>query len=308
MKKFTTLSLILAFTPSVLLALGINKGIYGADNRDEPALSSNPKIHQYAQATAAMVDSEILRFIPDLESYIFPTSSIGDDDDLCADEKFFNQSHIATCSGFLVKDDILITAGHCVESQEDCDSFNWVFDYTNSSKLLSKNNVYKCKKIISRNKKESFFSMRDYAIIQLDRKVKDRTPLKVRTSGRVKKGTPIAMLGHPTGLPLKYDASSKVARHWNKFEKKNLISRIGTFFKRTSYFTATVDAFAGNSGSPVINMETDEVEGILVSGGRDYQYDFDRACTESVRIEDNDNNAEEVVFKITKISELKDLL
>ena len=308
MKKTALILATLSLLPNMIFAFGMPKGIYGTDNRSEPALSTNPKIHLYAQATAAMVDSEILRFIPDLNSYIFPTSTLGEDNEVCSTERFVNQTHIATCSGFLVAKDIIITAGHCVETQADCDDFRWVFDYTSGSTLLNQKDVYKCKKIISRTKKDSFFSMRDYAIIQLDRAANDRTPLKVRTSGRVKKGTRLAMLGHPTGLPLKYDANARVAKHWNKFEKKTLVTRVQTFFKRTSYFTANLDAFAGNSGSPVINMDTDEVEGILVSGGGDYTYDFERDCSVATIFEDSDNEAQEIVFKITKIKELKKLL
>lgn len=303
------LILLLLFTFSQLsYALALPKGVYGVDNRHEPNESSNPKIRQYASATAAMVESDILRFMPDLNSYIFPTTSFAEDYEMCSDQRFGEQTHIASCSGFLIADDILITAGHCVENQTDCDTHKWVFDYTNQSTMLNKNDVYGCKEIIDRNYKDTFFSLRDYAIIRLDRTVENRKPLKVRTSGRVKKGTPIVMLGHPSGLPLKYDANAVVAKHWNKFEKKNLITRIGTFFKRASYFTARLDAFAGNSGSPIINLETGEVEGILVSGGKDYTYDYGRDCAIVQKYEDSDDQAQEVVFKITKVKELEDLL
>ena len=307
MNKIILLTISSMILPATLLATS-PKGIYGADNRSEPAYSSNPKIRQYAKATAAMVNSKILRFIPDLNSYIFPTTTLGEDKNLCSDQNFYQQSHISSCTGFLVSKDILITAGHCVEIEQDCKDYRWVFDYTNTSTLLNKKDVYKCKKIINRKKTDNFFAFRDYTILQLEREVTDREPLKVRTKGRVKKETPLVMLGYPSGLPIKYDDSATVARHWNKFEKENFSARIKTFFQRASYFTANLDAFQGNSGSPVINLNTGEVEGLLVLGAGDYTYDFDRMCGLVQNHKHTDSEAQEVVFKITKIKELKALL
>ena len=43
------------------------------------------------------------------------------------------------------------------------------------------------------------------------------------------------------------------------------------------FFQTNLDAFGGNSGSPVLNSETGEVEGILVRGEIDYSYDS-RGC------------------------------
>ncbi len=307
MHKILTLLSLLSWSSSLLATSYYNKGVYGLDNRQEPYQSSNSAIHRYASATAAMVPADILRYIPELKSYIFPTSTLAEDINLCSDERFGDQTHIAICSGFLVGKDILVTAGHCIETADDCKNFKWVFDYTNESQLLNRDNVYGCEKVISRLRKENNFVLRDYAIIKLDREVEDRTPLKFRTKGRVRKGTPLILIGHPTGLPLKYDANATVARKWNKYEVQNLKTRFFTFFKRNSYFTARLDAFAGNSGSPVINANTGKVEGILVAGSNDYIYDGNNECVRVERFTDSDREAQEIVFKITQIPELKDI-
>jgi hypothetical protein len=174
--------------------------------------------------------------------------------------------------------------------------------------LIKKENVYNCEKIVTRSRRDTFFKFADFAIIQLDRPVNDRTPLKVRLHGRVKKGTELVLLGHPSGLPLKYDANGRVTHHWNKFEKENLKSRVKTFFQRANYFTANVDSFAGNSGSPLINKKTGEVEGILILGADDYTFDFSRGCTVTKKYLDEDSEVQELGFKINKIKGLKKII
>ena len=64
-------------------------------------------------------------------------------------------------------------------------------------------------------------------------------------------------MGHPSGLPLKYADGARV------FETEN------------DYFSTNLDTFGGNSGSPVFNADTLEVEGILVRGDTDYVMDFE---------------------------------
>ena len=91
---------------------------------------------------------------------------------------------------------------------------------------------------------------------------------------------------------------------WNLKEKLSISTRISTFFQRAFYFTANVDAFSGNSGSPIINKSTGKVEGILIEGGRDYQHNYTDACTEVVKKSDEADVTEEVAFKITKVRDL----
>jgi V8-like Glu-specific endopeptidase len=84
--------------------------------------------------------------------------------------------------------------------------------------------------------------------------------LKFRTQGQIEEGTPIVVIGHPTGLPTKVSAGANV-RSVNDI-----------------YFIANLDTFGGNSGSAVFNAETGDIEGILVRGERDYIYSSARGC------------------------------
>jgi hypothetical protein len=88
---------------------------------------------------------------------------------------------------------------------------------------------------------------RDFALVQLDRPAKGRTPLKL-ASGR-EKALPLSMIGFPLGMPSKYSSGAKV-----------LLDDAS----RQSFIT-NLDAFEGNSGSPVFNRQM-EVVGILVAG------------------------------------------
>jgi len=112
----------------------------------------------------------------------------------------------------------------------------------------SHDNLYKCKNVVF----ATLGGEEDYAIIQLDRKVVGREPLKLRKSGKINKDQSIFVMGHPSGLPLKYADGAKVFSH------------------EGAYFSTNLDTFGGNSGSPVFNLETYEVEGILVRGNQDY--------------------------------------
>ena len=70
----------------------------------------------------------------------------------------------------------------------------------------------------------------------------------------------------------------------------------------------SVDAFLGNSGSPVINTETGKVEGILVEGGKDYIYNSIDRCSESIRKSDHHDDVEELSYKITKVKDLERII
>src|SRR5690606_32537433 len=97
----------------------------------------------------------------------------------------------------------------------------------------------------------------DYTVIRLERivTVPDAVPLEIRRSGNAAPGTPGGMIGHPAGLP------KKVAFG----EETRVISS-----DQDKYFVANVDAFGGNSGSPVFNQVTGLVEGVLVRGEPDF--------------------------------------
>lgn len=227
--------------------------IYGEDNRVDAYASTNSALVELSRSTAVLIPAENIKKSFWSKNIEIKAKTLKERN-ICDGERFLNQPTAGNCSGFLVSEKHLVTAGHCVKNAR-CSSDAIVFDYKmeNETEINLKPepaNVYKCKKVISHSFDSS--NRNDYALIELDRKVEGRRPLNFRKSGLVTEGSKLAVIGYPTGLPVKIADGSKVR---DVFE---------------IYFKADLDTFGGNSGSAVFNMDTHEVEGILVRGETDY--------------------------------------
>jgi len=268
--------------------------VYGEDNRIE-TYSSTKAEKALANSTAGMVANNKITKIGD--KYMLPPYTIETGMGLCKDEKFSQQPSAVVCSGFLVGPDLLVTAGHCITDQVDCDSMTWVFDYKEVKKtartniLIPKKSVYKCSKVIEAKLESKDGNKIDYALIKLDRVVEGKTPLAFRTKGKVKTDQKIVVIGNPSGLPQKVAAGSKVLINTN-----------------TNFFQADLDTFGGNSGSAVFNADSGVVEGILVRGAQDYEDDEVAKCrrvhSTTQKIEDFKKYGESV-SRITDVKTLK---
>lgn len=279
MKKILSIVLLVS-----LNAFGSQKVIYGDDNRLDWYESSNTMYRDLALSTAAMINKNSLIKKSD---YFTISGTTLRGRGVCANERFADQITSANCSGFLVGDDLLVTAGHCIKNEKDCANYSWVFDFRLKFKgdkgiTVSQNSVYNCKNIIER--KQDSFGKDDYALIRLSKQVTGKTPLTYRKTGKIKKGASLVVIGHPTGLPTKIADGAHVRRRKNK------------------YFVANLDTYGGNSGSAVFNAKTSEVEGILVRGATDYI--SRNGCRQSNRVGNNAGRGEDVTY-ITNIEALK---
>lgn len=286
MKKILSITLLLVSSTLIASTSG-TKVIYGDDNREDVINSTNSMYVELSKSTAGMIPKSSLRTSTDGKIKIRGTalSSRG----ICSSERFATQPTAANCSGFLVGENLLVTAGHCIRSASDCSRYNWVFDYKieqegQTSISVDKNSVYSCKRIISRALTRS--NMDDWALLELDRKVTDRRILDYRRNGKISKGEPLVVIGHPTGLPTKIADGANV---------RSL---------RGKYFVANLDTYGGNSGSAVFNANTGIVEGILVRGETDYRYDSSQGCRVSNVVSDNAGRGEDVTY-IMNIPELQ---
>ena len=198
---------------------------------------------------------------------------------LCTTERFYAQPQGGFCTGFLVAKDVIATAAHCLDYNR-CSELVFSFDYSyanqTSGKIekISKNRHYRCQEVLIKD------SRVDFALIQLDRDVIGRTPLKLSLRS-TKVGEDLFMIGHPKGLPLKVAGGAYV--------RSNIEDQ--------TFFMANTDSYRGNSGSPVFNAQTNEVEGILVNGETDYVLDQNLNCAKSYECE-NDSCDGEGVAKI----------
>ncbi|UCD51863.1 MAG: trypsin-like peptidase domain-containing protein, partial [Phycisphaerales bacterium] len=103
-----------------------------------------------------------------------------------------------------------------------------------------------------------------WGLVRLDRAVKGVTPLALRRTGQVADGQPVLMVGYPWGVPRKYAAGAIVREN-----------------AESTYFQANVDAYRGNSGSPVINLDSMVVDGLLVRGIPTFAEDVLAGCDRS---------------------------
>ena len=283
MFKLGTIILTLLMTTS---SFAKNKVVYGIDNRVEVYQSESAFFVDLAKSTAAMVSSSSIT--EGEGDQVVLTGSSLESRGICSNARFSQQITAASCSGFLVAPKLLVTAGHCITSERDCMEQKWVFDYKQREEesvefTVSSSNVYSCSRIIERALDRG--SRDDFALIELDREVTDRTPLEFRKEGLVEDNAPLVVIGHPSGLPTKIADGANVRDNMDPV-----------------YFSANLDTFGGNSGSAVFNSETGVVEGILVRGETDYVYTsrgcrVPKVCTE-------EGCMGEHVTRITNISAL----
>jgi len=242
--------------------------IYGKDNRKDTFETDSALFKQLAHSTAAQIAKENIKIVGSNAELRGP--SLGDVFRLCSKERFRHQPFIASCSGFLVAPDIIATAGHCFQTGDSCKQYHWVFNYkvneaTQTNITVDASDVYKCKEVI----KASLTKTTDFALIRLDRKVEGVSPVKIPKE-LPKLGTPVVLIGHPSGLPQKITDGGKI----------NAVS--------ATEIKANVDAFQINSGSGVFDATTGDLLGILVRGQTDYRTNEKLRCTEVNTTTDDD--------------------
>jgi V8-like Glu-specific endopeptidase len=269
----------IAVTKAPSMNPGLNS-IYGVDDRELVTSNSLEIIKSLSKSVGIIVS------VDNLDIGLFTTkilaSSLQENVNMCLNEKFITRPSLSACTAFLVAEDIIVTAGHCFQDYSDCKTKKIIFEMTaqkQSSKgytILSKN-VFSCKEII----RSQFGGDSDFAIIRLDKKP-NRPFLKLnRTHEKISDNASVFMLGHPMGLPLMLSKSSKIVDNTSN-----------------EIFKTSLDSFVGNSGSPVFNTKTFEVEGLLVSGQEDLVYDSERECYRNQVYNEGGNEG------VSRISEL----
>jgi hypothetical protein len=247
--------------------------LYGQDSRTEVFQYTDSKLKAMAASVGIFVRSEQVKTTGNsitLAGYTLNEMSemgwLVKDANLpmCAEELFTSQIAPGFCTGFLVKDDILVTAGHCLQ-KTPCSDTSIVFGYqmesSNSLAALTKDDVFRCSKVVAQAIPSQENQYLDYAIIKLDRPT-GRAGLDYVTDDLLEAQTNVAVLGYPSGLPLKVASNAYVI--------SNDVN--------DPFFVANLDTFGSNSGSPVINANSYQVEGILVRGMTDYVLSSDEAC------------------------------
>ncbi|MBA3238890.1 MAG: HEAT repeat domain-containing protein [Parachlamydiaceae bacterium] len=200
-------------------------------------------------------------------------------------EAFRNEYAAGFGTAFLVGKQLAMTAAHCIctENSNILDekiiaTTYLVFGFQNTKKnpsdyLFADKQVYQIKRVVShqftriQDKNLNFNEWTDWALLELDREA-SYTPIKTNMTEKVADKIELYMLGHPYGLPLKFTSNGFVQRN-----------------KHNDFFETNLDAFGGNSGSPIFNKAIKQVEGILCSGGQDYEITENYRVTSKRRIQ-----------------------
>lgn len=230
-------------------------GVYGPDNRVDIYTIEDSLILKDTRTVVAIFKKNQLRNNNNGTYTMLNTESFAESFGLCSEERFGNQPCVAFCSGFAVGKRLIATAGHCLKSENLRDLY-FVFGYTMENEnvpnlVFTVDNVYEGVELIDTS--FSSPSRNDYGIIKVNKDIPANRIAKIRVSGKIADNDEIYVIGHPSGLPMKYADSA--------FVRNNRIS---------NYFVTNLDTYGGNSGSPVFNKRTHLVEGILVRGAEDF--------------------------------------
>jgi hypothetical protein len=257
------------------------KAIYGPDDRVEwheiPISAQSIALASVALVKPADISKTGKR-------YELRTRTLEDTVRLCPGERFGKQPTAAFCSGVLIKDNLLLTAGHCVREIAQTSisvpaaDIHFVFGFKiadpnhGAETVFTEDQVYtggtvvggavKGRAWIGGRLQDITDDREDWAAIRLTGAVASGVagPVTALRQTDVEQDDAVFVIGYPSRLPLKYAPGATVRQ------------------LQPSFFVANLDTFGGNSGSGVFDGQN-RLAGILVRGETDYVRASDsRAC------------------------------
>lgn len=277
--------------------------IYGGDGRTDLYLIKDQKLKRAAQSIALVIDTQRdLKQKEDRQLLYFYQN--GPRNRLCPQERFYHQPVTGHCSAVLIAPDRVLTSKHCVRDLQQCRRTGFVFDYAVTSKSeeevknllptinpLNPGRISYCQAIIDKGSEmlEVNDQNQDFTIVTIFPKQLSRPtlPLILQQSPLTPK-QPLALLGHPLGLPLKIAADTKVK----------------IFSSTAPSFIVESDSFEGNSGSALIDLEQGRLVGMLSGGEQDFSEKLTptgESCFASRRCYAGSDCKGEVAIKINTI-------
>jgi hypothetical protein len=236
--------------------------VYGVDDRTDVHAHADPVLRERARQSTVvlMYASNIDASNP--ANVVFESPTLQEAQGLCSTERFLDDPTAGFCSGTLIDDDLVLTAGHCARNPGECAAMRIVFNYYRPGhgelQTVTTEDIFSCAEVVVNEKSNNNRETPDYGIIRLDRPATPRfTPAPVaRAPLPMRTGETVAVIGSGSGIPFKIDAGGTVRD-----------PRSSTL----DYFVAGTDTFYGNSGSGVYELDTYSVAGVLVRGEVDYR-------------------------------------
>jgi len=245
--------------------------VYGTDNRTDVFAHADATLRARAQqSTVALMSPGMLNTTNPSNVTFNNAYTLGTlpnlvasapSNVLCTTERFRNDPAAAYCSGTLIDDDLVLTAGHCVPDPAACANTRFVFGFYRTTATtmqpVTTADIFSCQAIVTREQRTVGGMNLDYAILRLDRAATPRfTPAPIRPgSDPMSENQAVGVIGSGSSIPFKIDSGGLVRD-----------ARASTL----DYFVANTDTFAGNSGSGVYEINGYTVAGILVRGDTDY--------------------------------------
>ncbi|AKQ69517.1 Trypsin domain protein [Myxococcus hansupus] len=230
--------------------------VYGLDDRtDVYAYPLSVLRDRAEQSTVALMGSSAIN-TSNPDNITFNASTLRSANNLCSDQRFLEDPAPAFCSGTLIDDDLVLTAGNCIRLS-DCPNTRFVFNFYRTSatalKTVTTADVFSCRSVVVHSVNVSGGRVFDYAIVRLDRAATPRfVPAPIRPGNTaLQVGTGVSVIGSSSGIPFKIDDGGRVRD-----------GRAGTL----DYFVATTDTSGASLGSGVYENDTFTVAGIRVRG------------------------------------------
>ncbi|MCF2498338.1 S1 family peptidase [Dyadobacter chenhuakuii] len=217
-----------------------------------PLIAWQKQILDNARAVAIVIEKNKLHAVTDSIYQLDVGITLGEQFKLCPGTPFISQPVIGVGTAFVLNEESMMTAAHVF--QQNLDRYAIVFGYEMINKAGAFEGLIALKDIYYPTRISQSSEELDLVVFEVSRPL-DRSFLKFSTEKKPYIFTPLYMIGHPYGLPKKVALNASVQSNGD-----------------TEFFYTSLFAAQGNSGSPVFDLNTNEVIGVLVSGEIDYSW------------------------------------
>ncbi|MBM7116849.1 trypsin-like serine peptidase [Archangium primigenium] len=244
--------------------------IHGVSGRQDVFQVADNTLRERAmRSSVALVHANALD-ARDPENIQFLARSVWDVHRLC-DPPYSTTRDLAPafCSGTLIDDALVLTAGHCVPTAEACAQTRLVFTFYRADYYglapRTHEDVFQCQDVVVRARGQVAGRDLDYAILRLDRPATPRfasAPLRAGARPMAAR-EPVAVIGTSGGTALTLDASGTV---------------LSARAEVRDYFVVDADMAVGSAGAGVYELRGHGLAGVLARGELDHVLAPGRDC------------------------------